>query len=182
MAGHGYRPILSTDAVHNNNDNGPSKSFSGQVLSQKEWAEIKPLIYRLYVEEGKTFERIKPFIAEMLHGHAPLPTRSSFDKKIRRWGFKKKVSKGVANGPVGNSCSAGRTTEDPAVSKGKMTNKHYTNEQRSQAYEADSRYLPPTNRRRISQSILQYYILLHAKKWMIRSESISPVHQPCFSW
>jgi len=61
-----------------------------RVLSKDEWESIKPLIYRLYIQEEKTFARIKPTILE-LFGYAP--TRNQFDKRVQRWGFKKNLTR-----------------------------------------------------------------------------------------
>ena len=87
MAYQPYQSIASssnTPTLNNDASNPPS----GHVLSKDEWEDIKPLIYRLYIEEDKTFLRIKPFITE-IHGRAP--TRNQFDKRVQRWGFRKNV-------------------------------------------------------------------------------------------
>jgi len=105
MAHQAYRPIAASSAPLENPDSAPP---TGHVLSKDEWEEIKPLIYRLYIEEEKSFLRIKPIITE-IHGRAP--TRNQFDKRVQRWGFRKNVSRADREAVSNGSLSGTRATQ-----------------------------------------------------------------------
>jgi len=61
-----------------------------QILSHDSWEELKPLIYRLYIEENMAFSSVAKIIHE---SHGFLPTKRQFGTRLAKWGFKKNATK-----------------------------------------------------------------------------------------
>lgn len=62
------------------------KRGTRQVLPKDRWDELKPLIYQLYIQEGKTFNNIQEIFCET-YGFSP--TLGQFKKRLTTWGFRK---------------------------------------------------------------------------------------------
>jgi len=62
------------------------KRGTRQVLAKDQWDELKPIIYQLYIREGKTFNKIQEIFAET-YGFSP--TLGQFKKRLTAWGFRK---------------------------------------------------------------------------------------------
>lgn len=68
----------------------PRVPISTPIITSKKWEQLKPLIRTLYIDENKTFPRIES-ILKAREGFAP--TKSQFDKRVKKWGFKKNASR-----------------------------------------------------------------------------------------
>jgi len=63
-----------------------AKRGTRQVLPKDRWDELKPIIYQLYIKEGKTFKQIQEIFTET---YGFCPTLGQFKKRLTTWGFRK---------------------------------------------------------------------------------------------
>jgi hypothetical protein len=61
-----------------------------KMYPKKQWLALKPLIYRLYINESQTVTKV----AQHLHEHHGFnPTKKQFLRIAKEWGFQKNVKK-----------------------------------------------------------------------------------------
>jgi len=83
----------------------PPTEFPRKTLSAEGWEELKPMIYKLYIEENMKLRNVANAIFE---SHGFLPTKRQFGARLAKWGFKKNASLAERQAMVEES-KAGRT-------------------------------------------------------------------------
>jgi tetratricopeptide (TPR) repeat protein len=59
-----------------------------KMYPKEQWLALKPIIQRLYVDEGQTFLKVAEFLNETRGFN---PTKKQFLRKVKEWGFEKNV-------------------------------------------------------------------------------------------
>jgi hypothetical protein len=83
------RPLIPLVTDMLSTSTAPAQPITRKVLSRDAWEALKPVIQRLYIEEGKTFRRISIILRDQ---YGFTPTKAQFDKRVAHWGFKKNAS------------------------------------------------------------------------------------------
>ncbi|KAH8765260.1 hypothetical protein F5882DRAFT_383150 [Hyaloscypha sp. PMI_1271] len=61
-----------------------------KMYPKEQWIALKPLIYRLYITESRTFIKVAQYLREH---HGFNPTKKQFLRRAKEWGFEKNVKK-----------------------------------------------------------------------------------------
>ncbi|KAH8593211.1 hypothetical protein B0O99DRAFT_627511 [Bisporella sp. PMI_857] len=93
-------------------DQSRRKPTRSVQLSKLEWEELKPLIYRLYIQENRTLASITRSIAE---GHGFTPTQKQLTTRLKTWGFRKNTSWLTPNSSYGTLDPASSTSQSSLI-------------------------------------------------------------------
>ncbi|PMD15309.1 TPR-like protein [Hyaloscypha hepaticicola] len=90
---------------------------------RRQWESLKPLIQRIYIGENKPF----PYLAKILHEeHGFEPTKRQFSGQVKKWGFRKNVSRSERRTMLQNlpetSGNPATGLQDRRVGQGKLKN------------------------------------------------------------
>ncbi|KAH0537364.1 hypothetical protein FGG08_005843 [Glutinoglossum americanum] len=152
---------------------GPPLPDTNQCPEQ-EWEQMKPIIHRMYLEEGKTLDDVMSTLSLVYHFHA---SEKMYKSRFTKWGFAKYSKKGGSGRDDRHHATAPqRRRKRPLIARGPakslVRRRLHCPTAPVSLLESPDRY----RRKELTVHCVQNYIsaLFQSKGWMADMFSISP--------